>query len=110
LITYVFDIDGTICENTFGEYHLAKPFLDRIKVINDLFDAGNRILFLTARGMGSSGNNESIARAKWQALTESQLDLWGVKYHYLYLGKPSGDIYIDDKGKNDRDFFAALKN
>jgi len=31
--------------------------------------------------------------------------LWGCKYHQLFLGKPSGDFYIDDKGINDTDFF-----
>ena len=38
-------------------------------------------------------------------LTEEQLERWGVKYHQLFLGKPSGDIYIDDKGIKDEDFF-----
>ena len=33
---YVFDIDGTICSNTWGDYENAKPFLDRIKK-NNLF-------------------------------------------------------------------------
>ena len=31
---------------------------------------------------------------------------WGAKYHQLFLGKPSGDFYIDDKGIKDKDFFA----
>ena len=38
-------------------------------------------------------------------LTENQLREWGVKYHYLFLGKPAGDIYIDDKGMQDKIFF-----
>ena len=29
----------------------------------------------------------------------------GAKHHQLFLGKPSGDYYIDDKGVNDEDFF-----
>ena len=37
--------------------------------------------------------------------TKQQLEKWGVKYHKLFLGKPSGDIYIDDKGIKDEDFF-----
>ena len=28
------------------------------------------------------------------------------KYHQLILGKPSGDVYVDDKGIKDGDFFA----
>ena len=38
-------------------------------------------------------------------LTKKQLEDWGVEYHQLFLGKPSGDYYIDDKGIRDEDFF-----
>jgi hypothetical protein len=37
--------------------------------------------------------------------TVKQLNSWGVKYHELHLGKPAGDIYVDDKGVKDEDFF-----
>ena len=33
-MTYVFDIDGTICSLTDGNYQEAKPFEDRIELIN----------------------------------------------------------------------------
>ena len=49
---YCFDIDGTICTNTWGEYEDAEPFFDRIKIINDLYEKGNHITYFTARGMG----------------------------------------------------------
>ena len=50
LKTYVFDIDGTICSNTFGEYAKAEPLRKRINLINKLFDQGNIIKLFTARG------------------------------------------------------------
>jgi len=102
---YVFDIDGTICSNTFGEYEKAQPIKARINTINDLYNAGNTIIFQTARGMGSSGNNSQFAIENWRDFTISQLKVWGVRYHQLFLGKPAGDIYIDDKGQNDAHFF-----
>ena len=102
---YVFDIDGTICSNTFGEYEKAEPIKARINTINTLYDSGNTIIFQTARGMGSSGNDSQLAIEKWRDFTISQLNEWGVKYHKLFLGKPAGDIYIDDKGQNDNIFF-----
>ena len=46
--TYVFDIDGTICTNTFGKYDLASPFVERIIFINKLYKEGNYIKFFTA--------------------------------------------------------------
>ena len=102
---YVFDIDGTICNNTDGRYHDAKPHTQRINKINKLFEEGNIIIFHTARGMGSSNNNAIEAHNKWYAITEAQLKNWNVKYHLLVMGKPSGDLYIDDKGINDEKFF-----
>ena len=102
---YVFDIDGTICASSNGEYENPTPLQNRIDKVNELYDEGNTIIFQTARGMGRSNNSESFAYAKFYEFTKQQLEGWGVKYHSLFLGKPSGDIYIDDKGINDEDFF-----
>tara|TARA_R110000824_G_scaffold175744_1_gene354501 strand:- start:728 stop:1048 length:321 start_codon:yes stop_codon:yes gene_type:complete len=103
---YVFDIDGTICSTTSGDYEQALPYTDRIKKINKLYDEGNIITFQTARGMGRSGNCAVTAIETFKDLTKKQLEEWGVKYHDLFLGKPSGDIYVDDKGVDDESFFA----
>ena len=51
--TYVFDIDGTICTNTYGEYENAEPYLEKIKKINSLYSRGNYIKYFTARGSGT---------------------------------------------------------
>ena len=102
---YVFDIDGTICTDTKGDYPSAKPFLDRIKLINKLYADGHQIIFYTARGMGRSDNNVEIANSKWKALTLAQLKDWGVRYNQLFMGKPAGDVYIDDKAEYDFKFF-----
>jgi hypothetical protein len=103
---YVFDIDGTICTNSSPDYDLAEPFADRITKINDLYDAGHTIIFLTARGMGRYNNDSHLAHSDFFDLTEAQLKAWGVRYHQLFLGKPSGDIYVDDKGIKDEEFFS----
>jgi len=105
-VTYVFDIDGTICTNSNGKYEHAKPLQERIGIVNKLYDEGHIIVFQTARGMGRTNNNQSAAYAMLYELTREQLRSWNVKYHSLFLGKPSGDFYIDDKGIRDEDFFA----
>ena len=87
--TYCFDIDGTICSNTNGDYASAKPFKSRILHVNALYDAAHTISFFTARG--------STTGIDWRALTEDQLAKWGVKYHTLIMGKPHADLFIDDK-------------
>ena len=104
-MTYVFDIDGTICTKTDGDYAQAQPITDRIQKINRLYNDGHKIIFLTARGMGRSNNSVNYAYESFYDLTHSQLKEWGVKFHELFLGKPAADHYVDDKGVNDEDFF-----
>jgi|TARA_R110000744_G_scaffold90507_7_gene175681 hypothetical protein len=104
---YVFDLDGTICDKDKNDdYDKSYPFLERIRKVNKLYDEGNYIVFHTARGMGRNDNSAPKAIQQFYALTAEQLSTWGVKYHQLILGKPSGDMYIDDKGVKDGDFFA----
>ena len=95
-MTYCFDIDGTICSNTNGNYDQAQPIYERIKVINKLYDEGNEIIF-TARG--------TTTKIDWKELTEKQLKDWNVNFHKLIFGKPNADIFIDDKGISDKLFF-----
>lgn len=87
--TFCFDLDGTLCTNTWGSYERARPFPWAIERVNALADAGHRILIFTARG-GTTGID-------WRQTTESQLRDWGVRYDELILGKPQADLYVDDR-------------
>ena len=102
---YVFDIDGTICSNTWGSYEDSEPLLERIQKNNLLYDSGNTVIYCTARGMGRTNNNVVESYKLFYDFTRQQLEGWGVKYHDLFLGKPNGDIYVDDKGENIKDFY-----
>ena len=95
--TYCFDIDGTICQNTYGKYELAKPIEERIKFINELYKKGCEIIMFTARG--------STTNIDWTNFTKKQLEKWGLKYTKLILGKPYAEIFIDDKGVEADQFF-----
>lgn len=109
LKTYVIDIDGTICDKDVcredKDYHNSIPKKDRIEQINNLYGQGHTIKYFTARGMGRYEDNSFLAIKEFYDLTFNQLTEWGCKFHELILGKPSGDIYIDDKGINADDFF-----
>lgn len=102
---YVFDIDGTICNDTHGAYELCQPNWDRISKINKLYDDGNTIIYQTARGMGSSSGDQIKAHKKYYNFTYHQLMEWRCKFHGLYLGKPKADFYVDDKAISDGEFF-----
>ena len=94
---YCFDIDGTICSITDGDYEDAKPFIDRIEHVNRLHSEGHKIVYFTARG--------STTGIDWTKVTEAQLNKWGAKYHELHLGKPHYDVYVGDKAFNDKVYF-----
>ncbi len=89
---YCIDIDGTICSKDNEDYNFAVPYEDRIKIINKLYDEGNKIIFFTARG--------SATGIDWEDITKKQLDEWQVKYHELRFGKPHADVFIDDRAKD----------
>lgn len=89
---YLVDVDDTICYGTESSYYDAKPHVDRIKHFNELYDQGHEVHYWTARG-SSSGLN-------WYDLTLDQLKDWGVKFHSFNVGKPTYDVWIDDKAVN----------
>ena len=91
-MTYCFDIDGTLCTNTEGSYESAEPFPDAIEEVNRLGSEGHAIILYTARG--------STTGIDWRGTTEQQLESWGVRYDSLVLGKPTADVYVDDKAIN----------
>jgi hypothetical protein len=90
--TLCFDLDGTLCTNTFGDYDSAEPFEWAIARVNALARTGHHIVILTARGFATGRD--------WSAQTRAQLDRWGVHYDELVLGKPAADVYIDDRAVN----------
>lgn len=106
-MNYVFDLDGTLCTNTYGDYKVASPFPERILHINKLFDLGHTIIIFTARGMNTYSGDINKVYEIYYEFTKQQLEKWNLKYNYLILGKPAGDIYIDDKGIKDEDYFGS---
>lgn len=95
---YCFDLDGTICHTPMREsdkkpgYLESTPYPYMVETVNRLYDEGNYIIIMTARGRASG--------IDWTELTEQQLKSWGVKYHEIepMFHKPNADIFIDDKG------------
>ena len=110
---YCFDLDGTLCtvhrtrhylpgKSPDKVYELAQPFVDRIKLVNEIYDKGHTVLIDTARGKG----HDLEEKQRWYGMTVRQLNDWGVKYHQLRVGvKLVADKYIDDRGMSDTMFF-----
>jgi hypothetical protein len=91
------DIDNTITITNGTDYANSTPIINRIDMINKLYDDGNIITFWTGRG--------TVTQINWEELTVTQLKKWGAKYHKLLFGKPPYDMFIDDKSFNSETFF-----
>lgn len=92
-----FDLDGVICNTKKNFYHKAKPNYKAINKINFLYTKGFLIKIFTARYMGRSKEKKTLAIKKGYNFTKQQLKKWKVKYNELIFGKPSFDLFIDDK-------------
>lgn len=82
----IIDMDGTICteEKTYSR-SMAKPLDNAVESVNSLYDEGHTIIIYSAR--------------TWMEyeMTVDWLSRHGFKYHQLMLGKPIGDVWIDDR-------------
>ncbi|MCC7701846.1 HAD hydrolase family protein [Janthinobacterium sp. GW460P] len=82
----IIDMDGTICteEKTYSR-SMAKPLDNAVESVNNLYDEGHTIIIYSAR--------------TWMEyeMTVDWLSRYGFKYHQLMLGKPIGDVWIDDR-------------
>ena len=88
--TYVFDIDGTIVTNTYGQYKDAKPIIRAVEKLNKLYDEGHKIILMTARG--------SSSKIDYSEFTRAQMIEFDIKFHELIMNqKPNADFFIDDK-------------
>lgn len=98
----VIDLDGTICTQEMpGEYHLAKPVNQVIMTLQALKDKhGAYIIIYTARGMKTFRGSLNKIIERYDLETRRWLEENKVPFDELVFGKPSGDVYIDDKALN----------
>ena len=94
---FCFDLDNTICKTNGNKYKSSVPYKKAIKIINSLYDNGHIIKIFTARFMGRSNDNYKSANKRAYKFTFKQLKKWNLKFHKLFVNKPSSDIYVDDK-------------
>ncbi|HTX47072.1 MAG TPA: 3-deoxy-manno-octulosonate cytidylyltransferase [Solirubrobacteraceae bacterium] len=92
MATICFDLDGTLCTVTAGHYERAEPFPWAVERVNRLARQGHTIIIATARGTSTG--------ISWEAVTRDQLRRWGVQYDQLHFGKPSADVFVDDRAVN----------
>lgn len=96
----VIDLDGVICQlkGTNENYADMEPVEGAIEGLRRFKKAGHIIILNTARNMGTYEGNEGKALKNIGKSTFDWLDKHEVPFDEIYFGKPSGDLYIDDKG------------
>ena len=84
----IVDLDGTICteEKTF-ERALAKPIKGAVDALKTLYVEGHNIIIYTARSWSE------------YKMTEQWLKDNNICYNRLVMGKPVGDVWIDDRAE-----------
>lgn len=92
----VVDIDDTISFTINRDFENATPNVVLIKKLNELFDNGVEIYYVTARGSLSCGSREE-AKEKYEKQILDYFSKHGVKYTALSFDKFLADYYIDDK-------------
>ncbi len=103
-MTFLFDIDGTICTTRGTDYAKADPNVGMLDIIRELHAAGHTIYFFTARGfMGGPSRVKTVLR-----MTRKQLESWGVPFDGVYC-KPAADLLVDDQATNVADFRLCLR-
>jgi hypothetical protein len=94
-----FDLDNTLCNTKGTDYNKSTPIKKNINFVNSLVP-NYTILVFTARFMGREKGNLIRAKKRGYDFTKKQLEKWGLKYNKLIFGKPSYDIFVDDKNLN----------
>jgi hypothetical protein len=94
---YCFDLDNVLCKTFGNNYKKSKPIKKNIKILRILKKEGYYIKIFTSRFMGRNKENQSLAKKQGYSFTKKQLKKWGISYDKLIFGKPSYDLFIDDK-------------
>ncbi len=96
--TIMIDLDGVIAteERTFDR-PCAKPLDGARAALQGLHNAGHTIVIYTARGWAE------------YRYTKEWLDNHGIAYDALHMGKPIGDIWIDDRAIGHESWPQTLK-
>lgn len=103
----VIDVDDTICDNNNRQYKDAIPKRKAIEKLNLLHSQGYEIILYTARGMKSCNGDLDKIIKKNKDVLETWLKENNVQYDELIFGKPLGDLYIDDKCMEVREFIQS---
>lgn len=102
-LTVVLDVDGVLAVPE-GEYEERAPYPFAARHVRRLKEDGYRVVIATARYMGQGAREGKEGWGLQKYAYEQgygELARWlarhDIPYDALYLGKPSGNLYVDDR-------------
>lgn len=101
-LTFVFDVDGTLCpvkgkEQTYEE---LIPYPDMVEKLREYKAQGVRIILYTSRNMRTYEGNLGKINKYTAPVMMAWLEKWNIPYDEIIFGKPwpgSLGYYVDDR-------------
>ncbi len=108
-LTFVVDIDGTLCPIKKKEesYENLIPYRSVLERLKEYRDMGAKIVLYTSRNMNSYNGNLGLINANTAKVLLKWLDKWDVPYDEILYGKPwpgHHGFYIDDRALRPDEF------
>ncbi len=108
-LSFVFDIDGTICpiKKKDEEYMDLVPYTDVVEKLREYKAGGAKIVLFTSRNMNSYGGNIGLINANTAKVLLQWLDKWEIPYDEIIYGKPwpgKRGFYVDDRAVRPDEF------
>lgn len=110
-LTFVVDIDGTLCPIKKKEesYENLIPYRSVLERLKEYRDMGAKIVLYTSRNMNSYNGNLGLINANTAKVLLKWLDKWDVPYDEILYGKPwpgHHGFYIDDRALRPDEFLS----
>ncbi|MCR5420509.1 MAG: capsular biosynthesis protein [Lachnospiraceae bacterium] len=101
-LTFIFDIDGTLCpiKNKEERYEDIVPYPEMVERIREYKDQGARIILYTSRNMNTYKGNIGLINANTAKVILEWLKKWDIPYDEIIYGKPwpgHNGFYVDDR-------------
>ena len=101
-ITFIFDIDGTLCpiKGKEEKYEDLIPYKNMIEKLRYYKENGAKIVLFTSRNMNSYNGNIGKINKNTAKILLNWLDKWEIPYDELIYGKPwpgHKGFYVDDR-------------
>lgn len=101
-LTFVFDIDGTICpiKKKDERYEDLVPFSEIVEKIRSYHNEGTKIILFTSRNMNSYNGNLGLINKHTAKVLLDWLEKWNIPYDEIVYGKPwpgHKGFYVDDR-------------